>query len=111
MYDSIKNEKLLISGTLKSISSLGIEPKVVPIRGGTDGADITALGIPCLNLGAGGHNFHTIYEYVCLDMIATSEILKSIVKNFSKEMTRKRKQNNTFKLSDYDLKHNVTKCP
>lgn len=92
MYDAIKNEDLLISGTLKSISSLGIEPKVVPIRGGTDGAEITALGIPCPNLGAGGHNFHTIYEYVCLeDMISTSEILKSIVKTFSNETTRKRK--------------------
>mgnify|MGYP000581520194 CR=1 FL=1 len=92
MYDTIKNEELLISGTLKSISSLGIEPKVVPIRGGTDGAEITALGIPCPNLGAGGHNFHTIYEYVCLeDMISTSEILKSIVKTFSNETTRKRK--------------------
>ena len=92
MYDAIKNEDLLISGTLKSISSLGIEPKVVPIRGGTDGAEITALGIPCPNLGAGGHNFHTIYEYVCLeDMISTSEILKSIVKTFSNEKTRKRK--------------------
>lgn len=93
MYDIIKKEKALIDGTLKAMTEIGITPKVVPIRGGTDGTEISTMGIPCPNLGAGGHNFHGVHEYVCLeDMAKISEILKNIVRTFSKEMVRKREK-------------------
>lgn len=42
----------------------GITPKVVPIRGGTDGARLSYMGLPCPNLSTGGHNFHGKYEYI-----------------------------------------------
>ena len=42
----------------------GITPKVVPIRGGTDGARLSFMGLPCPNLSTGGHNFHGKYEYI-----------------------------------------------
>lgn len=42
----------------------GIEPKVQPIRGGTDGARLSYMGLPCPNLSTGGHNFHGKYEYI-----------------------------------------------
>ena len=85
MLEVINNNKFLIENTLKAISNLEITPQVTPIRGGTDGTKICYKGIPCPNLGTGGHNFHSVYEYICLeDMEKASEILISIVKQFSK---------------------------
>lgn len=85
MYDVIKEEDTLITGTINAIKSVNIEPLILPIRGGTDGTKISYEGIPCPNLGTGGHNFHSIYEYVTVeDMNNTRDILISIVKEFSK---------------------------
>ena len=86
MKQIIDKEESLIKTTLQAISNLGIDSIVIPIRGGTDGTNISFKGIPCPNLGTGGHNFHSIYEYICLeDMEKSSEILISIVKQFSKQ--------------------------
>ena len=91
MYEIINKETYLIENTLKIISDLGITPEVIPIRGGTDGTEISFGGIPCPNLGTGGHNFHSIYEYICLeDMEKASEILISIVKVFSKNKSKEK---------------------
>lgn len=85
MYDVIKKEEKLINNTINAIKKTGITPLILPIRGGTDGTSISYKGIPCPNLGTGGHNFHSIYEYICVeDMENTSEILISIIKEFSK---------------------------
>ena len=46
------------------ISSLGMTPVQNPVRGGTDGARISYMGIPCPNLGTGGHAFHGPYEHI-----------------------------------------------
>ena len=43
---------------------MGITPLEVPIRGGTDGARLSYMGLPCPNLSTGGLNFHSVYEYV-----------------------------------------------
>lgn len=94
MFNIVNNKKDLIRNTLVSISNADVNSKVVPIRGGTDGANISFDGIPCPNLGTGGHNFHSVYEYVCLeDMQKTSEILISIVKQFSKNDNKKKIKN------------------
>ncbi len=64
----------------RAIKSLGLEPLTTPIRGGTDGAELSALGLACPNLGTGGHNFHSPAEYVTLeDMEKTADILIAIV--------------------------------
>lgn len=47
-----------------AMRSLGIEPLIKPIRGGTDGCRLSYMGLPCPNIFAGGHNFHGKYEYV-----------------------------------------------
>ena len=57
----------LIDIAKECMKELGIEPKVKPIRGGTDGANLSYRGLPCPNLCAGGHNFHGRYEYCCLE--------------------------------------------
>lgn len=62
----------------QAMKSLGIEPLIKPIRGGTDGSQLSYMGLPCPNIFAGGHNFHGRYEYVPLESIlsATKVICK-----------------------------------
>lgn len=85
MYEKIKDRNEIIENTKDTIKSLGIEPIIKPIRGGTDGANLSHMGLPCPNLGTGAHNYHSIYEYAVLeDMIKTSEILINIAKNYVK---------------------------
>ena len=62
----------------QAMRSLGIEPLIKPIRGGTDGSQLSYMGLPCPNIFAGGHNFHGRYEYVPLESIlsATKVICK-----------------------------------
>ena len=48
----------------EAMKQLGITPLIKPIRGGTDGSQLSYMGLPCPNIFAGGHNFHGRYEYV-----------------------------------------------
>lgn len=70
----------IVETAQKAMEELGIEPIVVPIRGGTDGARLSYMGLPCPNIFAGGLNFHGKFEYVSLDVMekATQVILKII---------------------------------
>lgn len=63
-----------------AMEDLGISPVIVPIRGGTDGARLSYMGLPCPNIFAGGHNFHGKFEYVSLESMekAVAVILKII---------------------------------
>ena len=93
MLSVIEKQPALIEGTKKAISSLGLTPDISPIRGGTDGTEISYKGIPCPNLGVGAYNFHSVYEYACLEeMEETSKLLVAIVKQFSKEYTKTSKR-------------------
>lgn len=62
----------------EAMKSLGIEPIIKPIRGGTDGSQLSFMGLPCPNIFAGGHNFHGKYEYVPLESM--EKAVKVIVK-------------------------------
>ncbi len=85
MKEKITNNMKVVDIAKEAMKKIDIEPQVVPIRGGTDGAELTYMGLNCPNLGTGGHNFHSIYEYICLeDMIKSSEILIEIVKKCTK---------------------------
>ena len=85
MLNEIEKEPSLIETTKKAISNLNIKVDVSPIRGGTDGASLSYKGIPCPNLGVGAYNFHSVYEYACLeDMNKVSELLIEIIKEFCK---------------------------
>jgi len=48
----------------KAMIESGIEPRIIPIRGGTDGSRLSYMGLPCPNLFSGGHNFHSRYEFI-----------------------------------------------
>ena len=63
----------------EAMKQLGIEPLIKPIRGGTDGSQLSYMGLPCPNIFAGGHNFHGRYEYVPVEsMIKATEVICKI---------------------------------
>ena len=68
----LKNHMGLINRAKEAMQQLGIEPIILPIRGGTDGASLTYRGIPCPNLCTGGYNFHGRYEYASVQEIEKS---------------------------------------
>ncbi len=67
MKEIIEKHMHLVENAKKAMEELGVEPKVVPIRGGTDGARLSFMGLPCPNLCTGGQNFHGRFEYACAD--------------------------------------------
>jgi len=70
----------------KAIELTGIVPKVVPIRGGTDGARLSYMGLPCPNIFAGGHNFHGKMEYIPLESMQKAvEVIVKITELYVKE--------------------------
>ena len=63
----------------EAMKQLGITPLIKPIRGGTDGSQLSYMGLPCPNIFAGGHNFHGSYEYVPVEsMIKATEVICKI---------------------------------
>lgn len=64
----------------RAIEELGIKPRIIPVRGGTDGSRLSYMGLPCPNIFAGGHNFHGKFEYVPLEsMVAATNVIIRIV--------------------------------
>ncbi len=66
MKEKIEPHMHLIDSVLSVYEKLDIQPKIVPIRGGTDGARLSYMGLPCPNLGTGDHNCHGHFEFVCI---------------------------------------------
>ena len=64
MKEKIASHMYLIDKAKACMEKLGITPIITPIRGGTDGARLSYMGLPCPNLCTGGHNFHGKYEYI-----------------------------------------------
>ena len=72
----------------QAMISLGIKPLIKPIRGGTDGSQLSYMGLPCPNIFAGGHNFHGRYEYVPVEsMIKATEVICKICELTAKKVT------------------------
>lgn len=64
MKEKILPHMHIVENAIRAMENLSIEPKIVPIRGGTDGARLSYMGLPCPNLCTGGHNFHGRFEYI-----------------------------------------------
>ena len=64
MKEQILPHMELIRNAEAAMRSVGVEPQILPIRGGTDGARLSFMGIPCPNLSTGGANFHGVHEYI-----------------------------------------------
>ncbi|WP_317367828.1 peptidase T [uncultured Tyzzerella sp.] len=79
MYDILKDNMNIVEKAKNAIQKTGLTPYTKPIRGGTDGARLSFMGLPCPNIFAGGHNFHGPYEYVCVDsMVKAVEVIINI---------------------------------
>ena len=84
MREIIENNMDIIKLAEKSMEDCGIIPKIQPIRGGTDGARLSFMGLPCPNIFAGGHNFHGPYEFIPLNsMIKACELIVKISENIA----------------------------
>ena len=64
MREIIEPQFDIVKLAIKAMNAVGVSPKIIPIRGGTDGAKLSYMGLPCPNIFAGGHNFHSKYEYI-----------------------------------------------
>lgn len=86
MKNIISNHMHIVDMAKRAMEKIGVTPLEQEIRGGTDGAEISAKGLPCPNLGTGGHNFHGIHEYICLeDMQKSSDILVELIELYADE--------------------------
>ncbi len=80
MKEKVEPFMFLIDNAKKAMEDLGITPIVTPIRGGTDGARLSFMGLPCPNLCTGGENYHGKYEYVPVqDMEKIVEFLLQLI--------------------------------
>lgn len=81
MKEKIEPVMHVVDLAYKAMEMAKIEPKVKPIRGGTDGAQLSFKGLPCPNLFAGGHSFHGRYEFVPIQsMHKAKEVIINIIK-------------------------------
>jgi tripeptide aminopeptidase len=64
MREKVEPVKHIVDLAFEAMETAGVTPKVKPIRGGTDGAQLSFKGLPCPNLFTGGHNFHGRYEFI-----------------------------------------------
>ncbi|WP_224483695.1 peptidase T [Robertkochia aurantiaca] len=79
MKEKVEPVMHIVNIAEKAMRSLEIIPIIKPIRGGTDGSQLSYMGLPCPNIFAGGHNFHGPYEYVPVEsMIKATEVIVKI---------------------------------
>lgn len=84
MEEIIRQHPFLIGIAEDAVRSAGIEPVIVPIRGGTDGATLSFKGLPCPNLGTGGYNFHGECEFASVqEMESSVQVILNIIKAFA----------------------------
>ena len=84
MKEQIEKHMHLIENARKAMESEDVLPITVPIRGGTDGARLSFMGLPCPNLCTGGANFHGRFEYIPVQsMEKTYEVVKKLVEIYA----------------------------
>lgn len=84
MGEIVSKEFSVVEVAIKAMQQIGIEPKVSPIRGGTDGSRLSFMGLPCPNIFAGGENFHGRYEFASLQtMNKASDLIIEIIKTWA----------------------------
>lgn len=85
MKEKIEPVKEIVDIAYQAMKNLDIEPKIAPIRGGTDGSQLSYMGLPTPNIFTGGENFHGKYEFISVDnMIKATNVIIEIVKLFKK---------------------------
>lgn len=86
MREKIEPHMHLVETAAKAFESVGVTPRTVAIRGGTDGARLSFMGLPCPNLSTGGYQFHGIYEFIPVRSLETMpKVLTEIVYAYGKD--------------------------
>ncbi|MFV0198018.1 peptidase T [Empedobacter falsenii] len=86
MIEKVKEKFQSVEIAEQALKDCGVTPNIKPIRGGTDGARLSLMGLPCPNIFAGGHNFHGPYEYVPVEsMEKATEIIVRIAELTAEE--------------------------
>ncbi|MEC1347434.1 peptidase T [Bacillus haynesii] len=86
MREKIEPVKEIVDIAYEAMKNLDIEPVVKPIRGGTDGSQLSYMGLPCPNIFTGGENFHGKYEYISADnMVKAANVIVEIVRLFEEK--------------------------
>lgn len=86
MREKIEPVNHVIDYALRAMQEVGVTPKVKPIRGGTDGARLSFMGLPCPNIFTGGLNFHSRYEFIPVcSMEKATQVIGKIVEIVAKE--------------------------
>ncbi|MGM9661627.1 MAG: peptidase T [Oscillospiraceae bacterium] len=86
MVDAIRPVHYILDYAKEAMAAEGLTPREVPIRGGTDGSQLTAMGLPCPNLSAGIENCHCIYEYLSVQALEkTVDILLRLARSFAED--------------------------
>ena len=81
MLEVIEKNEYVVAIAKKAIKNVGLEPVSRPVRGGTDGARLSFMGLPCPNLGTGGYGFHGPFEHISVEGMDTAVSgIKEIVK-------------------------------
>ena len=80
MLEVIEKNEYVVAIAKKAIKNVGLEPVSRPVRGGTDGARLSFMGLPCPNLGTGGYGFHGPFEHSVEGMDTAVSVIKEIVK-------------------------------
>jgi tripeptide aminopeptidase len=96
MKEKVIPVKYIVDIAEEAMKELGIKPIIKPIRGGTDGSQLSYKGLPCPNIFAGGHNFHGKYEYVPVEsmqkavdvIVKIAQLTSSTDFNTSKEQAK-----------------------
>lgn len=84
MADHLKGLEFLVERALEANREVGIEPQVRPVRGGTDGSQLTLRGLPCPNLATGAYNMHSVREFVPVESLErTVDMLERLVAKFA----------------------------
>ncbi|MBT8303465.1 MAG: peptidase T [Bacteroidia bacterium] len=89
MKEKVEPVMHIVDIAKKAIESIGLKPEIKAIRGGTDGSQLSYMGLPCPNIFTGGHNYHGRYEYIPVEsMIKATEVICKIT-----EITQERAKN------------------
>lgn len=85
MREMIEPRMYIVERAKKAMEACGVIPRIVPIRGGTDGARLSFMGLPCPNLCTGGENFHSRFEFVS---VSAMDKIADIIARIAEDITR-----------------------
>ena len=84
MKEAFADCPFLIERALEAHREVGIEPRIIAVRGGTDGSQLSLRGLPCPNIATGGYNAHSVREFIPVpSMVKTVDLLEHLVAKFA----------------------------